>query len=69
MHTTTSFLLITVLVPIAVLLVVTAVYFVVASIHAWRTYRGVHVIRCPETRKPAAVPRRHGPCRDERDQG
>jgi hypothetical protein len=31
------------------------VFFVITTVHAWWTYRGVHVIQCPETRKPAAV--------------
>jgi hypothetical protein len=30
-------------------------FFVITSVRAWRTYRGVHVIQCPETRKAAAV--------------
>jgi hypothetical protein len=27
----------------------------IIAVRAWRTYRGVHIIQCPETRKPAAV--------------
>lgn len=29
--------------------------FAIVMIRAWRTYHGVHVIQCPETRRPAAV--------------
>jgi hypothetical protein len=43
------------LIPIAAAVVIAAGYFLVAAVHAWRAYRGVHIIQCPETRKPAAV--------------
>jgi hypothetical protein len=45
----------TLLAPLAVLLLIAASFFLIVSVRAWRTYRGVHIIQCPETRKPAAV--------------
>jgi hypothetical protein len=42
-------------VPLATLMVVAASLFLRGAFRAWRSYRGVHVIQCPETRKPAAV--------------
>jgi hypothetical protein len=55
MSTTTLFLTIAVVLPIAALVIVGGGAAAIAAVRAWRTYRGVHVIRCPETGQPAAV--------------
>jgi hypothetical protein len=43
------------LVPLAALAVIVAGSYLTAAAHGWRTYRGTHIVQCPETRKPAAV--------------
>jgi hypothetical protein len=52
---TLTVLVITLFTPIAAFLLIATAFVLIAAVRAWRTYRGVHVIQCPETRKPAAV--------------
>jgi hypothetical protein len=48
-------LVIVLLVPLAALVALAGGFLLSGVLRAWRSYRGVHIVQCPETRKPAAV--------------
>jgi hypothetical protein len=55
MSTTILLLNIILFVPVVALFLIAVGLFAIAGVRAWRTYRGVHIIQCPETGKPVAV--------------